>query len=209
MTFRIVVICHANVCRSVVGEATLSSALRDLDGIQVSSAGVAAHPGTPGCPMAAALVDAVIQETVTCHASVPLEQALGGASLVLTAERSQRGAVIRENPALRPATFTLPEAVDLAAAVVQESGSRGPHRPPDELVEEMDARRGLVAAVPRAAWEAPTRRFRRRRPPPEVHPWDLPDAHMQGAFAHEQVVPRVVDEAVAFAAALRAWTGRR
>ena len=203
----ILVVCHANICRSVVGAVTLNSELKgDTHQLAVRSAGVGATSGAQGCGLAAGMLgDPDQAELVVGNEAVELVDAVRGAGLVLTAERQQRGPVIRATPGLRPATFSLSEAVDLGRYVVDHVPASSGSRDLSRLVSEMDAVRGIVVPTPRPVIEEPRGLLRRRRRRPEVDPWDVPDAHIGEAYPHSYVVPRVQAEARAFAEVLRGW----
>ena len=160
-SFSILVVCSANICRSPYTQALLqdwAAVTGREDEITVSSAGVAAYPGDPMCGHAPdhARVDPF------AHAARELDPAmLIDADLILTAERSQRGAVARMLPSSRPRLFTLRQAgrLGIALAVPLMDGQLPEGAPPlpvgtverlGWLVRELDAARGLLAASPEA-----------------------------------------------------------
>lgn len=196
-SFSVLVVCAANICRSPYTKALLQdwAEVTGRDGeVTVSSAGVAAYPGDPMCGHAAdhARVDPF------AHASRELEPAmLIDADLILTAERTQRGAVARMLPSSRPRLFTLRQAgkLGIALAVPLMDGRLPDGAPPLPvgtverlrwLVREFDAARGLLAASPEA--EA-----------------DIPDLHGPGPHddAFRQVAVAVANLTSSFTACLR------
>ena len=160
-TFTMLVVCAANICRSPYTQALLQDwiTVTGREGeITVWSAGVAAYPGDPMCGHAAdhARVDPF------AHAARELDPGmLIDADLILTAERSQRGAVARMLPSSRPRLFTLRQAgrlgTALAAPLMDGQLPEGAPPPPVGTVErlrwfvrELDAARGVLAASPEA-----------------------------------------------------------
>jgi protein-tyrosine phosphatase len=132
MTTTIVVVCHANVCRSPMAAALLRARLSAI-GVDatVSSAGLL-EPGHP----AAAFVSEVMQDRgidTDDHRSAQINAALvGDADMVLTMERAQLREVVLSFPPAFPHCYTLKEIVRRAEQV-------GP-RQPDESIADWLAR---------------------------------------------------------------------
>ena len=165
-SFSILVVCAANICRSPYTQALLTdwaSVTGRAGEVTVASAGVAAYPGDPMCGHAAdhARVDPF------SHSARELDPAmLIDADLILTADRSQRGAVARMLPSSRPRLFTLRQAgrIGIALTMPMMAGELPDGAPPlpsgttDRLrwlVHELDAARGLLAASPEAESDIP------------------------------------------------------
>lgn len=107
-TFRVVMVCYANLCRSPMMEFILRQ-LADSRGLswQVSSAGVAAREGLPMHRHARTVLGKRgIQPTNWTSSRVDREL-LDLADLVLTATEATRDFVLRLHPASLPHTFTL------------------------------------------------------------------------------------------------------
>jgi protein-tyrosine phosphatase len=163
-SFEVLVVCTANVCRSPLAAAIISMtfAAAARDGavadhlVSVRSAGTEADPGDPMCWQSAEILQASAQE----HRATLLEpDLLAGADLVITADRSQRGACARLWPECRPRLFTFTQAAALATSVSETltSGTIPDGAPPlpvgqrdrlGWLMSEMDAARGSLAGMP-------------------------------------------------------------
>lgn len=157
-SFSILMVCSANICRSPYAQALLQGWAASTGEVAVGSAGVAAYPGDPMCGHAAGRIPI----DPFAHAARELDPAmLIDADLILTAERSQRGVVARMLPSCRERLFTLRQAALLAAALAGPmTDGRLPEGAPALptgtverlrwLVRELDAARGLLAALPEA-----------------------------------------------------------
>jgi len=140
-----------------MAERLARSVLADLPGMVAASAGTHARAGAPMHPPAA---EALARRGIDASGfrSQPLgADAVRAASVVLTATREQRAAVVTMVPAAVRRTFTLRELARLAAAVGPGEVTPGP--PATRLA-------GLLAAVPRA---------RAALPPPTAEEDDLAD----------------------------------
>lgn len=137
MTFRILVVCEGNLCRSPLAERLIAAR---LPGVEVSSAGtLAGDGGAEMDPLAAAELarlggsaDGFVTRRVTGDLLV-------GADLVLTATRRIRSKVIAQSPRAMRRTFTLLEFAALA--------ERAPALPAGELVAWAFGNRSLVSAA--------------------------------------------------------------
>lgn len=143
---RVLLVCTANVARSPYAEYKLRSELRErsITGVDIDSAGTYAHRGSPAAgPIISALTRHGVD--ISGFRSKPLNGSLlRTADLILTAEASQRGDVVRLDPLALPRVFTLrqfarlvPLALDgepgilrdvpgLAHACADARGSTGP-----------------------------------------------------------------------------------
>jgi protein-tyrosine phosphatase len=182
VTFEVLVVCSANVCRSPMAGAILrerfaSAGLDDL--VRVRTYGENATVGAQMCPdmIARASPKRLPTDALVHHlASQLLPERVEEADLVLTSDRGVRAMVLRDSPAAHPRTFTLRQARDLAAFGRQVIGGH-PARDPDTalraFVAEMNQLRGMT--------DAPVIERRRLRARPwvkvAVHSHDIPDAH--------------------------------
>lgn len=182
-TFRVLIVCSGNVCRSPLAERVLRSRLDQQLGataarFQVSSAGTDAVVGAPMDPRAATVARALGADPEVFRARALDAEQVAAADLVLTATREHRGAVLRLHPAAHRYAFTLREFGRLTAAA-----------PADALAgpDPVGRARTLVTA-------ASTGRGRHRPDRPEDD--DLPDPHGAGEHVH-RAVGRLVAEALA------------
>lgn len=111
MTTTIVVVCHANVCRSPMAAALLGARLSAIGvDANVSSAGLLAG----GQPAAAHGVDVMGTRglDLTAHRSTQISPAIvGSADVVLTMERAQLREVVLASPPAFSRCYTLKEIV--------------------------------------------------------------------------------------------------
>lgn len=185
----LLVICSANVCRSVFAAALLTEALTTTHpDIDVSSAGVHARPGMDACRLvdASSPSEGAGSGFIKRHLSSPVTpSSVDDADLILTATSSQRSAISSMQPDTRTKTFTLLEAAGLAEMVRI--------RPPDgksirfaDWVRDLDASRGWrPPASPRGWWK-------RAAGASEI---DIRDGHVEGNRLHRKTL-NDVDHAV-------------
>lgn len=200
MTYRLIFVCEANVCRSPLMEIVMR-AQPGMSDWRISSAGTRVGPGgLEICQVSASIADAESGNTTKqkrAHRSQALDaDALRSADLILTASRAERSAVAALVPEVRSRMFTLREAVHLGAEPVQERelelellaqlGSdaddlRGVRR----YARALHARRGFVTlpAVRRTLFGA------RRR-----NPYDIADAHHGSDREHEAMLRATVQD---------------
>ncbi|GAA1417347.1 protein tyrosine phosphatase [Agrococcus citreus] len=197
----ILVVCAANVCRSPMAELTLRQAFAAMPGferISVASAGVSAAADQQLCRGVLAVQgDPRWRALASAHRSRRLEsREVEAATLVLTASRAIRAAVVAAAPECRRRVFTLREAVWLGAGfergvdagAVDERGADAV----DSFWAHIDGSRGLrqlPVAPPRPPW--------RRRPP---DPLDIVDGHGARTASHRRTVRDVEESARALAA---------
>lgn len=197
MTFTVLIVCQANICRSPLTAALLDRALRGhlvRHHVRVNTCGLAAEPGAPACPVVTRALahDPESRPTLAMHRASLLEPAmLAEAGLVLTADRRARAGVVRMMPQSHGRVFTLREAEQLSLQLretFRETPLGGNNLGPSslrgdmddrlhELVIQLDAQRGmgdLVRTERRWALSAPWR-------PLSVHGHDVPDAHVDRA----------------------------
>lgn len=199
MTVQILLVCTANVCRSPTAQLLLLRRIGGLESadVRVSSAGTLASPGQPWCEVAARWQGAGrdARDFQKRHRARRLSADLiESADLVMTGDRTHRGTAVLLVPTARRRVFTLREAAALAQEATRDL-RQGPGVRADEsqgsglgatvedrirwLVEEMDAKRGLVHLDDRE----PSRRWPSRlssaRPAS-----DIPDPHSEGGGRH-------------------------
>lgn len=193
MTFLILTVCTANICRSPGIAAILRDRLKESrtgSEVHVISSGVRAREREGMCPH---ITEGVLPKDAAARAlqvHIPRQLApsqIDVAQLVVTADRSHRSAVVRMSPNAQARTFTLREAATLSSEVLART--RVPRHidardSMDWLVQEMNEVRGL-AELPRAErYWSPLRSLR----PLTVHPHDVPDSHGgDPAFPHRLV----------------------
>ena len=150
-TFRVLVICTANHCRSPIGEQLLAHDARerfgDRDSWLIESAGTNIPGRWPLHPYAATVLGERLP-AVAAHESVQMSPALIGRSdLVLTATRQHRSAVVSTLPAAIGRTFTILQFARLCDQVpflsAVDTGELG-----RELVVQAKLARSLVQPVP-------------------------------------------------------------
>jgi protein-tyrosine phosphatase len=143
-TYRVLVVCTGNICRSPAAELLLRAGLGDRAGVVVSSAGLRARVGEPVAePMATLLRGRAIDpHGFRARQFEPAQVA--DAELVLTMTAEQRSSVVRRVPSVVQRTFVLREFVDLAELAAPDLPGAAPAA---RLA-------GLVGAVPgtRARW---------------------------------------------------------
>ena len=215
MTFTVLAVCAANVCRSPLVAALL---LQDLGGaadddVWVTSAGVSAVDGQPMCRTMARLdlpdgrSPLLERAVLEAHRSRRVTTDLvRGADLVLAADRHVRSEVVKLEHRAADRTFTLREAAQLSnQAPFDVEG----HTLSDRLRAMTDAlnRSRGFAELPRVARVpvlAPPWRW------PRVHAHDVPDAHLREQAPHRLVHDLAVRAAGQLAARVAVTTeGRR
>jgi len=203
MTFRILTVCSANVCRSPFAQALLRRSLAGAEApFVVTSAGENASNGHDAC---AVVADGHLEPgpELGTHRSQGLTMsAVESADLILAADRPSRAAVVRLQPTSHARSFTLREAAVLSAHAV--SVERASYDDPVDallaLVTEMSDLRGTVE-MPRPSRHRVARKPWRRI---QVHGNDVPDAHKTvDAVPHSLVTRLIAENAAIVASALR------
>lgn len=183
MTFTVLVVCRANVCRSPLTALMLREWLPQLKqryGLRVVDCGDKAEPGQPPCRSMVrwASLNGLPAEELALHRSTPLDRRLvGSADLVLTADRRTRSAVVRLCPDAVDRSFTLREAATLAVDL--------PGREPGLtcFVKELNGNRGLTGLSQDSVLRPALRPWRRIR----IHDHDVLDAHQDADVNHAVV----------------------
>jgi protein-tyrosine phosphatase len=194
MTFTVLTVCSANVCRSPLMTVSLERSLfaqRIGGDVIVRNAGVNAAAGEPACPEITRLArsNGLVSRVLELHRSRPLtDEMIEGADLILAADRLLRAAIVKQAPPLSiDRTFTLREAAQLAARACREVKGRATDERLRSLTMQMNHSRGFtdLPAVERiAVLSRPWRRI-------AVHSHDIPDAHGEPQAPHS-VVHRLV-----------------
>lgn len=183
----ILLVCAANVCRSPLAELTLRERFAAVGGAQpeLLSAGVSAARGDAICAQVARLHgEPRWRELAGWHRSQPLEpEMVRRATLVLTASRAIRSAVVAAAPERRDAVFTLREAVWLGR------GFRRPeHLSPGAALQtfqtHLDGMRGL-RPLPQSRWRLHWERTQ--------EPFDIRDGHGGRGAAHRRALHAVAE----------------
>lgn len=191
MTQRLLVVCHANVCRSPVMLWTLQS-LVHADAVSFASAGTHAMRPDPICDVALeVLADAVPEQSRDGSAVQVTRDQIDEADLIITATKHQRGEIALMSHDARNRTFTLREALLLG-----EIAERGSHRHDGADLSAYAARlhgsRGLLQLTPPS-------RLRRVK----SDPLDHVDVHRDRARGHRNGLIAVQSDTRRFAAHLR------
>ncbi|MFF5174500.1 low molecular weight phosphatase family protein [Micromonospora sp. NPDC000089] len=121
MPDRLLIVCHANMCRSPMAEYLLRQLLGDRP-IVVASAGTHAVPGHPMHPYAAEIAAGTGADPAAFVSRELRPEHLAEADLVLTATRRQRSICTALAPAALHRTFTLHQFGRLAAAADPPAG---------------------------------------------------------------------------------------
>lgn len=197
----LLVVCSANVCRSVHASTLLSEAVGDRHGSStfvVTSAGTRTRPGAQACSLVMSLADARGGRGASLlarHRSARITvEALDAADLILTATLEHRSSIASMSPDARAKAFSLQEAATLAEGLRLRS-------PDDDALEfsewvrRLDASRGHV---PRVSTRTPWRKSMHNE-------FDIPDGHLESRRHHRhaledvaQAVARLVDAFPAF-----------
>jgi protein-tyrosine phosphatase len=196
MTFTVLTVCSANICRSPLMTITLERSLfsqRFGNDVIVHSGGANAAVGDPACAEIARLTrsNGMLSRVLELHRSRPLtDEMIESADLILAADRRLRSDVVkRARPMSFNRMFTLREAAQLAATACREVEGRTTDERLRSLTAQMNHCRGFIdlPAVERvAALSRPWRRI-------AVHTHDVPDAHSEPqaphAVVHRLIVP--------------------
>lgn len=198
MTFTVLVVCSANVCRSpmtvaVLGQRFLGTALSE--DVEIACSGEHAWTDLAACGEVAGN-DVLMSSALGWlgrHEPTQLSQdAIRRADMILAADRAVRSSIVRLDPRAHDHTFTLREAAALAEHVVETKPI--PNHPTTKdslrwLTGEMNDSRGLIAMPS-------THRYRRTFlpwPKIAVHDQDVPDAHGDAPAPHRVVRELILD----------------
>lgn len=140
---QVLVVCSANVCRSIYAEALLSSYLPA--GIDVASAGIKAATGSEPCHLVRTRTHRLGIQLPSEGAKSCTSDGLAEAGLVLVMSRELQDAVARLDLSSRAKTFTIP-AFSAALSVVAQQGLSVTTM--SELTSLLNSRRGSIAQPP-------------------------------------------------------------
>lgn len=177
-------VCHANVCRSPVMQWTLRSLLT-RDDLEVASAGTHVMSPVPVCDVALEVLGEAVPQQSRANTAVRLTaEEIDAADLIITATTHQRGEIALMSHGARARTFTLREALLLG-----DVAGRGPSVEGADLhayAARLHASRGLLQLPP------PPRRLRRAA----SDPLDHVDVHQERGRLHRNGLIAVRDDAV-------------
>ncbi|MFC3990634.1 arsenate reductase/protein-tyrosine-phosphatase family protein [Actinoplanes siamensis] len=151
----ILLVCHANLCRSPMAEHLIRRALLDRlgpepDPLRAGSAGTHASAGRSIHPFAARVLAEAGIDTTGFRARRLTADLVAGADLVLTATRRQRAACVAFEPAAVRRVFTIAQFGRYAAALPPPGApaTGTPRQRLGALVERLGLVRGGVPVVP-------------------------------------------------------------
>jgi protein-tyrosine phosphatase len=140
--FHVLVVCHANLCRSPMAEYLIRQEFLgrlslDPEVFRVGSAGTHATPGRSLHPLAAETLGERGIDTASFRTRRLTADLVAGADLVLTATREQRAACVALVPVAVRRTFTLAQfgryAAALSADRVEPGGAAEPGGPAEQV----------------------------------------------------------------------------
>jgi protein-tyrosine phosphatase len=142
MTYDVLMVCTGNIARSPMAELLLRHRLGDAAQVRVRSAGTWGHEGSLMERNAAAALAEIGIDDGGFRARELTAAMVADATLVLTATREHRVAVVSLDPAAVPRTFTLREFALLLRHLGPVPG------PPTSLVAAAAGARGAVRVRP-------------------------------------------------------------
>jgi protein-tyrosine phosphatase len=147
--FAVLLVCHANICRSPMAERLTRRTIDDRLGpaaaaFDVYSAGTHAWTNRPMHPLSAEVLREVGADDVGFRSQRLTPGLVKRADLVLTATRDQRAACVDFDPGAVRRTFTIPQFGRYAAAMPAFSltGIWPPQRRLRVMIEELSVIRG-------------------------------------------------------------------
>ena len=178
MSFNVLALCTANICRSPMMEMSLRRLTAADSDVTVASAGSRGSDGHPADPVTVA-VAAEFGLDLSSHQSQPLTaEVIDGADLIVVAEMDHLLAVIDKCPQAFPKTFLLLELASVAGA-----------RLPEESLNEWVARHH-EGRTPSAVMKSATA-------------FGLSDPYKQGDARIRKAARQVVDATTAIATSWR------
>lgn len=195
MTQRLLVVCHANVCRSPVMMWTLRS-LVSTEAVRFSSAGTHALRPDRICDVALEVLgDAAPAQSREDGAVQVTPAAIEGADLIITATKHQRGEIALMSHDARDRTFTLREAI-LLGEIAERGGHGRAGADLTAYASRLHGSRGLLQLTPPS-------RLRRAA----ADPLDHVDVHQERGRGHRKGLIALQSDARRFAAQLESALG--
>jgi protein-tyrosine phosphatase len=155
--FGILVVCHANLCRSPMAERLARQAFADRlgagsDVVEVTSAGTHAWSNQRMHPYAERVLGERLADAADFQSRRLSERSVRAAGLVLTATRRQRSACVAFDPAAVRRTFTILQFGRYLAALSasEMTGAPSPRERLREVVDRIAVVRSEVRVVPAA-----------------------------------------------------------
>lgn len=187
---QVVVVCHANICRSPLGMAMLEAQVRKRLGddapVWVRSAGVHAIAGHPAAEHTLVQASARGLDLHAHRANQLARSDIADADLVVTMTERQRTRAVRQVPAASRWTFTLPELARLCVALEPvDTPGRDPRDRIRSLVRLAGGSRSYVA-----------------RP---AEPEDVPDPYGGPADGYEAMAVEIASHVEVIAPHLFGW----
>lgn len=179
---KLLILCHANVCRSPLARSVLQFHLRSANDVYVSSAGLSATPLLEICEVARQLTT----NYLPTYEHTPLQvntEMLKESDLVLTMSKAQSKRALEHFPDARRRIFTLVEAAAMSNLARQKFGFTKNDWAAD-LPEVLNELRGL-ATIP--ALSDPRGWFHSR-----LEPGRIMDAHELRFSAHKKTLDQVI-----------------
>lgn len=172
---QILVVCAGNVCRSPLATGLLDTAFRAAPGqpIDTHSAGTQALVGSAPTPQTQARLAAQGIDASGFVARQLTADMVAYASLVLTASRAQRGAVLTLLPAANRRCFTLREFARILPTVVDQIDDAAPAQRLLRAVDLVASHRGFL-------------------PPAEPADLDIVDPYGRSDAVYEQMAGQLV-----------------
>ncbi|MFT3888294.1 MAG: hypothetical protein QM713_09055 [Arachnia sp.] len=191
---QLLLVCRANVCRSVYAHALLSAHLPQQ--VALASAGVKAAVGAEPCPLVRERCDRLGIELPAPVGRPCTPDLLADADLVLVMTRELQDAVARLQLSARSKTFTIPACVASLEATVSQGTNVGSVA---ELADVLNNLRGSVAN-PRVR---PRLGLLGRASQPAT---GIPDGHIHSKREHKQTLTMLERQCESLAAAWqKAW----
>ncbi|HWH25855.1 MAG TPA: hypothetical protein VNT53_04340 [Pseudolysinimonas sp.] len=198
-SFSILVVCDGNVCRSPSAQFELQGR---LPGARVESAGMHAVAGASFCEAAASQIDGEGEQAVSARFAQDFrsrklrEVDVAGFDMVLAATTELRSGLARAHPELRDRFFTLVEAAEVMAELLELEAPDEPITA-SELIALMNGYRGAPHTLERLP-----ARLRLK----VIDPLDIPDAHGERRKRHNAVIGYARESAAAIGDSLARLT---
>lgn len=144
MTFRILVVCTGNICRSPLAQLVIAHQLSDVQDVEVVSAGTRAMVGS-GVPEATARLAAEHDLRTEDHRAVQVDPSMiESAGLILALAREHRTQIVQMVPSAVRRTFTLREFARIVPEAITELSTT---LTASDIADTGSALRAAVSAV--------------------------------------------------------------